>query len=69
MGWFSSDEIVTPVVNNSEVNGHQTAQTVALCALAGIITGYVLFREISKLICQNTEKLAETAARRVAAQV
>lgn len=69
MGWFSSDEIITaPAAANSNVENH-TAQTIALCALAVATIGYLIVKGVTKLHRQNTVRLAEQAARRVAAQV
>lgn len=67
MGWFSADEVVTPVINN--VNDHHATQTVALCVLAGVALGYVMLRGLMKIHRQHTERVAECTTRRVAAQV
>lgn len=69
MGWFSSDEIIAaPAAANSNVENH-TEQIVALCALAVATIGYLFVKGVIKLHRQNTMRLAEQAARRVAAQV
>lgn len=62
MGWFSADEIVAPV-SNSDKSEHHTAQTVALCVLAAVAVGYLLVRLIAKIHRQQTERVAERAAR------
>lgn len=70
MGWFSADEIVAPTSSAVETTGHQTAQTVAICALAVTAVGYLLIRAIVKFQRQHTERVAERTARlHMAAQV
>lgn len=62
MGWFSADEIVAPAVVSSET-GHQTAQTVALCVLAGVTVSYLLVKNLMRCHRQQTERVAERTAR------
>lgn len=57
MGWFSADEIVAPVTNNSSED-HITAQTVALCVLAAVAVGYLAAKIIAKVHRQQTERVA-----------
>lgn len=66
MGWFSADEIVNASASaNSE--GHMTAQTIALCVLAGAAAAYLLSKIIAKVHKRNTERVAENAAKRIVA--
>lgn len=67
MGWFSTDEIVAPTSNAVE-GGHHTVQTVALCALAITAAGYIVVKAVMKIQRQQTERLAERAARRAVVQ-
>lgn len=60
MGWFSADEIVQ---NSSSDNGHDTAQTIAICALAAVAVAYGLFKLIGRVHRQQTERVAERAVR------
>lgn len=60
MGWFSADEIVAPAMVSSET-GHQTAQTVALCA--GVAVSYLLVKNLMRCHRQQTEQVAERTAR------
>lgn len=70
MGWFSADEIVAPTSSAVGNTGHHTAQTVAMCTLAVTAVGYLIIRAIVKFQRQNTERVAERAARlQMAAQV
>lgn len=68
MGWFSADEIVAAPAASSEHTSN-AAQTIGICVLAAVVTGYVLVRVLVKLNRQHTERVAERAARRVAVQV
>lgn len=63
MGWFSADEIVAPVSNSENKNENHTAQTVALCVLAAVAVGYIAVKILAKLHRQQTERVAERAAR------
>lgn len=65
MGWFSADEIVAPAVQTSNAESNHTAQTVAVCVLAGLAVAYAVFRTVTKLHRQHTERVAERAARNV----
>lgn len=67
MGWFSAAEIVAPTASSE--NSGVTTQTVAICVLAGVAVSYLFGKAIAKLHRQHTEKIAETTARRMAAQV
>lgn len=69
MGWFSSEDIIAPVVSSNVNEGHQTAQSVSLCVIAAIAAGYIVIKSIIKLHRNHTERVAERAARRVAVQV
>lgn len=66
MGWFSADEIVVPtssVTSAPSNSGHLTAQTVALCVLAGVAVGYLLVKAVTKCHRQQTERVAERVSR------
>ena len=65
MGWFSADEIVAPAVATTSANDVST-QTVAVCALAIVVTGYLLGEVIVKLHRHHTERVTERTARRLA---
>lgn len=66
MGWFSADEIVNASASaNSE--GHMTAQTAALCVLAGAAATYLISKIIAKVLKRHTERVAENAAKRIVA--
>lgn len=69
MGWFSADEIVAAPATASVSEGHHTAQMVSLCVFAVVAVGYVLLRALAKIHRQHTERVAERATRRDAAQV
>lgn len=69
MGWFSVDEIVAPATSSVGPVQSHTAQTEALCVLAGIAFAYVAKKMLSKVHRHHTERLAERAARRVAMPV
>lgn len=68
MGWFSADEIVAPATANIE-NSNNNAQTIALCVLEAVATGYVLLKALLKAHRNHTVRVAERAARVAAAQV
>lgn len=62
MGWFSADEIVAPAAVTT-TESHHTAQTVALCLMAGVAVGYLLVKSLMKCHRQQTERVAERTAR------
>lgn len=57
MGWFSADEVVAPVINSKSEQNH-TAQTVAICVIAALAVSYIAVKFISKLLRQQTERVA-----------
>lgn len=65
MGWFSADETVAI---NSE-DGHQTVQTVSMCAIAIAAVSYIIVKGLIRLHKRSTERLAERVARRTVANV
>lgn len=65
MGWFSADEIVAAPATAANYEGHFTAQSIALCVLAAVTTGYVAVKVLARLHRHNTERLAERVARQV----
>ena len=69
MGWFSCNEIITAPAAANYNEGNHTAQTIALCVMAVATVGYLFARAMIKLHRQNTVRLAEQAARRMAVQV
>lgn len=60
MGWFSADEIDSPVINSS-AETKSTIQAIALCELAVEPASYVGIELLAELHKQQTERIAKRA--------
>lgn len=63
MGWFSADEILTPIANASNNEQSTDAQTIALCVLAAVAVGYIATKLLTKLHRQHIERVADRTIR------